>query len=91
VLLINTANPAESWMLKKAKKDDHGKCGSTMPPDEKELLQGSEAKCYEDWIRSYAKGGGSTGGTSSTGGTTGSGGSAGAAPRGAENGGISNR
>lgn len=82
-LLINTANPAESWLLKKI-NGTHGTCGDAMPVGF--TLSATDKQCIVDWIMSTGTGNGS-GGSSGAGGSGGSGGSGGTGGTGGSTGG----
>lgn len=64
--LIDTAAPANSWLLKKV-KNDVGQCGTPMPPPPSALLTGADLKCIEDYVACVS--GAAPAGTGGTGGT----------------------
>jgi hypothetical protein len=53
--LIDSANPAESWFLKKI-NNQQGNCGTVMPSTG--MLQGAELQCMQDFVTCVATGGG---------------------------------
>lgn len=76
--LIDTANPANSWLLKKI-HNEQKTCGSVMP--QAGTLTADQMKCLETYVACVAPGGGTTTGGAATGGAatggaTGSGGAA---------------
>lgn len=50
-LLISTATPAESWLLKKVTMQ-HGTCGTAMPPTA--VLSEAEVTCVRDFVNCVA-------------------------------------
>jgi hypothetical protein len=76
VKLIDTAAPANSWLLKKV-KNDVGTCGTPMPPPGSGEITPADVKCVEDYVACVtgtapaATGGTGTAGTASGGTATG--------------------
>jgi hypothetical protein len=52
--LIDSGNPAESWLLKKV-AGAQGTCGTEMPPSA--ALTGTDLKCVQDYVSCVATGG----------------------------------
>ncbi len=88
--LIDTENPANSWLLKKI-RNEQKTCGTVMP--QAGALTAAQQTCLETYVACVAPGGGTTTGGAATGGATGGGGAAtgggGAATGGSGGGGAS--
>jgi hypothetical protein len=63
--LIDSANPSESWLLKKV-KNEQGNCGTVMPQGGP--LSGADLMCVQDYVTCVANGAPSGGGGAASGG-----------------------